>query len=92
MQLSLGLDTRHKARALGKLKVTSVPQEKKEIMAEGEADVRLYYMMAKISYVHGKRVYTHRRVSVPIPSRLQAAFEARSLSSSISEYTLNNYS
>ena len=45
-------------------------------MAEDEADVRLYCRMAKISYRHGKRVYTHRRMSVPIPSRLQAAVEA----------------
>ena len=44
--------------------------------AEGEAEVRLYCRMAKISYLHGKRVYTHRRMSVPIPSRLQAAVEA----------------
>jgi len=45
-------------------------------MAEDEADVKLYCRMAKISYRHGKRVYTHRRMSVPIPSRLQAAVEA----------------
>ena len=45
-------------------------------MAEDEADVRLYCRMAKISYQHGKSVYTHRRMSVPIPSRLQAAVEA----------------
>ncbi len=45
-------------------------------MAEGEADVRLYCRMAKIGYMQGKQVYTHRRMSLPIPSRLQTSFEA----------------
>lgn len=45
-------------------------------MTDDEADVKLYCWMAKISYRNGKRVYTHRRMEVPIPSRMQTALEA----------------
>jgi hypothetical protein len=44
-------------------------------LTDDEANVKLYCRMARISYGHGKRVYTHRRMSVPIPSRLQGALE-----------------